>query len=49
MSRRARLSLAALLTLLLFADQLFPPPLHGRSAAQAQVVVARDEIGRAHV
>lgn len=37
-----RLALAALLTLLLITDQLFPPPLPGRSAPHAQVVVARD-------
>jgi penicillin-binding protein 1C len=37
-----RLALAAALTLLLIADQLFPPPLPGRSAPYAQVVVARD-------
>lgn len=37
-----RLALAALLTLLLIADQFFPPPLPGRSAPHAQVVVARD-------
>lgn len=37
-----RLVLAALLVLLLVADQLFPPPLPGRSTAQAQVVLARD-------
>jgi hypothetical protein len=40
--RALRLSLAAALALLLLADQLFPPPLPGRSAPQAQVVVARD-------
>ncbi|WP_301102138.1 penicillin-binding protein 1C [Propionivibrio sp.] len=34
--------LAALLTLLLIADQFFSPPLPGRSAPHAQVVVARD-------
>lgn len=42
MSRHARLALAALLALLLFADQIFPPPLQARRAPQAQVVVARD-------
>ena len=42
MSRRARLWLAALLALLLLADQLFPPPLQGHKAPQAQVVLARD-------
>ena len=31
-----------MLTLLLIADQLFPPPLPGRSAPHAQLVVARD-------
>ena len=40
--RALRLSLAATLGLLLLADQLLPPPLPGRSAPQAQVVVARD-------
>lgn len=40
--RALRLSLAAALGLLLLADQLFPPPLPGRSAPHAQVVVARD-------
>ena len=40
--RALRLSLAAALALLLLADQLFPPPLPGRSAPHAQVVVARD-------
>ncbi|HRF71226.1 MAG TPA: penicillin-binding protein 1C [Accumulibacter sp.] len=37
-----RLSLAAVLAALLVADQLLPPPLPGRSAARAQVVLARD-------
>jgi membrane carboxypeptidase/penicillin-binding protein PbpC len=37
-----RLTLAAALAVLLIADQLWPPPLPGRSAPQAQVVVARD-------
>jgi penicillin-binding protein 1C len=41
-----RLALAGVLTLLLLADQLFPPPLpgahDGKPAAHAQVVVARD-------
>lgn len=40
--RALRLSLAAALALLFLADQLFPPPLPGRSAPHAQVVVARD-------
>ncbi|WP_300453743.1 penicillin-binding protein 1C [Accumulibacter sp.] len=42
MTRSLRLTLAAALALLLLADQIFPPPLPGRSAPQAQVVVARD-------
>ncbi|HNB66949.1 penicillin-binding protein 1C, partial [Accumulibacter sp.] len=42
MIRALRLTLAAVLALLLLADQLFPPPLPGRAAAQAQVVLARD-------
>ena len=42
MSHRPRWWLAALLTLLLLADQLFPPPLQGHKAPQAQVVLARD-------
>ena len=42
MSRRLRLALAAALALLLLADQLFPPPLPGRAAPHAQVVLARD-------
>ncbi|WP_407279332.1 penicillin-binding protein 1C [Aromatoleum evansii] len=42
MSRRMRLALAAVLALLLVADQLFPPPLPGRAAPHAQVVLARD-------
>ncbi|HEX5392642.1 MAG TPA: penicillin-binding protein 1C [Rhodocyclaceae bacterium] len=37
-----RFSLAALLAVLLLADLLFPPPLPGRSAPHAQVVLARD-------
>ena len=55
MKRTLRLTLAAALTLLLLADRLFPPPLPGRSAAQAQVVLARDGTplrafpGRAHI
>jgi len=40
--RRWSLALAFLLTLLLLADQLFPPPLPGRSAPHAQLVLARD-------
>ena len=40
--RALRLSLAAALGLLLIADQIFPPPLPGRLAPHAQVVVARD-------
>jgi penicillin-binding protein 1C len=42
MTRWLRLALAAALSLLLLADQLWPPPLPGRSAPQAQLVVARD-------
>lgn len=38
----ARLSLAAILAALLLADQLLPPPLPGRSAPHAQLVLARD-------
>jgi hypothetical protein len=34
--------LAGVLAALLIADQLFPPPLPGQSAARAQLVVARD-------
>ncbi len=41
-ARATRFTLATLLALLLIADQLLPPPLPGRSAPQAQVVVARD-------
>jgi penicillin-binding protein 1C len=40
--RALRLALAAALGLLLLADRLLPPPLPGRSAPHAQVVVARD-------
>ncbi|NMG74713.1 penicillin-binding protein 1C [Aromatoleum diolicum] len=42
MSLQRRLALAAALGALLLADQLFPPPLPGRAAPHAQVVVARD-------
>ncbi|MBO3703718.1 MAG: penicillin-binding protein 1C [Candidatus Accumulibacter sp.] len=42
MTRWLELALAAALSLLLLADQLWPPPLPGRSAPQAQLVVARD-------
>lgn len=42
MKRALRLTLAAALALLLLADQIFPPPLPGRSAPRAQLVVARD-------
>ncbi len=42
MKRWLRWTLAALLVGLLLADQLWPPPLPEQSAAQAQVVVARD-------
>ncbi|HPT50781.1 MAG TPA: penicillin-binding protein 1C [Accumulibacter sp.] len=42
MTRPSRLTLAAVLTLLLLADQWWPPPLPGRSAPLAQVVLARD-------
>ena len=45
-ARSACLTLAAVLTLLLLADQVFPPPLPGRNnlhpAPFAQVVLARD-------
>lgn len=45
-ARSACLALAAVLTLLLLADQVFPPPLPGRNhlhpAPFAQVVLARD-------
>jgi len=41
-SRFWRWLLAAILALLLLADQIFPPPLPGRSTAHAQLVVARD-------
>ncbi|EXI81965.1 MAG: hypothetical protein AW10_00910 [Candidatus Accumulibacter appositus] len=40
--RKLQLALAAALSLLLLADQLWPPPLPERSAPQAQLVVARD-------
>lgn len=39
---KLRLALAAALGALLLADQLLPPPLPGRAAPHAQVVVARD-------
>ena len=42
MKRALRLTLAEALALLLLADQIFPPPLPGRSAPRAQLVVARD-------
>jgi len=42
MTRWLELALGAALSLLLLADQLWPPPLPGRSAPQAQLVVARD-------
>ncbi|MCP5248892.1 MAG: penicillin-binding protein 1C [Candidatus Accumulibacter sp.] len=42
MTRKTPLTLAAALALLLVADQLWPPPLPGRAAAHAQVVLARD-------
>ena len=42
MKQALRLTLAAALALLLLADQIFPPPLPGRSAPRAQLVVARD-------
>mgnify|MGYP000878697878 FL=1 len=42
MSCTPRLWLAALLALLLLADQLLPPPLPTRSAPRAQLVLARD-------
>ncbi len=40
--RPLRLTLAAVLTLALLADQIWPPPLPGRSAPLAQVVLAND-------
>ena len=40
--RKLQLALAAALGLLLLADQLWPPPLPGRSAPRAQLVLARD-------
>ncbi len=40
--RWLRLTLAAVLTLALLADQIWPPPLPGRSAPLAQVVLAND-------
>lgn len=40
--RPASLSLALLLSLLLWLDYRYPPPLPGRDAAQALVVLARD-------
>ena len=42
LKRKLQLALATALGLLLLTDQLWPPPLPGRSAAQAQLVVARD-------
>ncbi len=42
LKRKLQLALAAALSLLLVADQLWPPPLPERSAARAQLVVARD-------
>ena len=42
LKRKLQLALAAALSLLLLADQLWPPPLPGQSAAGAQLVVARD-------
>ncbi len=42
MGAALRLTLAAALALLLFADQIFPPPLPGGAAPQAQIVLARD-------
>ena len=42
LGRKLQLALAAALGLLLLADQLWPPPLPGRSAPRAQLVLARD-------
>ena len=39
---KPRLALAAILALALLADQIWPPPLPGRSAPLAQVVLASD-------